>query len=145
MNYVLFRDANNLAQFDVEFHTNIEMILWIVFDHMRNLHTLRHNIETTIDRLLNTWVHFRILVWQNLRTNLKLIFNNLKQNMNDCIDIWNFNYRHFNYRSLSNNWLQLNVKLSLFRLFIFFALVFIETLTTKSTIDFRFLFFNHLI
>ena len=33
--YFVFRI---LAQFDVELHTDIEMILWIILDYMRNLH-----------------------------------------------------------------------------------------------------------
>ena len=58
--YFVFR---SLAQFDVELHTDIEVILWIILDYMRNLHTLRHSIEAIIDTLHVTRIHFSISAW----------------------------------------------------------------------------------
>ena len=58
--YFVFR---SLAQSDVELHTDIEVILRIILDYMRSLHTLRHNIETTVDWLLVTRIRFNISAW----------------------------------------------------------------------------------
>ena len=58
--YFVFRI---FVQFDVALYTNIEMILWIILDYMRNLHILRHNIETTIHTFHVTRIHFSIFAW----------------------------------------------------------------------------------
>lgn len=59
---------------------------------MRSLHTLRHNTEAAVGRLLDTGVHFGVLAWQDehkhLRASLRLISSSLKEASNGCTDIW---------------------------------------------------------
>ena len=58
---------------------------------MRNLHTLRHIIETTIRRFFHNRKFFRIRVKHNEQQHSKmffcLIFNDLKNNIDNFFDI----------------------------------------------------------
>lgn len=59
---------------------------------MRSLHTLGHNTEAAVRRLLDTRIHLSILArhdeHKHLRAGLRLISGSLEDGINGCTNVW---------------------------------------------------------
>ena len=58
------------AQFSIDLHAQVGVILRLVFEHMVNIHALRNNTISAVSRLLDSVIHVRVPGGQDKKHNL---------------------------------------------------------------------------